>query len=193
MRRSVLAALSAIALMLVVSLGAIVALDRADRSEPPAPPPPQSVPPPGAAAVALPRPETPTGTPQPSTQPRGVEPPPAMALPTDPAQRLRALQPLQHEVRVGLDDLEVRSGCDLGEVMLALTLETRDREVRIVEAEARRRVVEPEVHAEIVEGEVDEAVARCVRDRVRGMVLWAPSARPGRRWETFYSPPRPRR
>ncbi len=195
MNRPVLAGLSAIALLGVGSVAIVVVADRRTPLDLGTRSAVSVAAAPDEEAVARHRNARPAAAVPPATPARAQHERAATLseLPKDPAQRLRALQPLQREVRAELDDLDIRAGCDLRDAYLALTLETRDREVRIVGAVARKRPPDPDGADESPQGDVDESVARCVHDRIRGRTLRAPSALAGRRWETFYwPPPRPR-
>ena len=117
----------------------------------------------------------------------------ARPWPTDPAQLVRALAPLQREVSEGLEGLDRAGGCRWGDMFARLTLSTGDGEVKVEAIDVLRRPPPPDPDgpdhdpAAFEPREVtDEAAASCVRQAM-ARSFRAPSARPGRRWQTSFS------
>lgn len=180
-------ALAAIALLLAGGLAAVLLLERYPASAPrrvdPAVPGPRTV----ATPLAVP-------TPPPSAVARAVSVPAPAAqreppLPLDMAARKRALDPLRDEVFAGLAMLDERvSRCGRPMVYVALTLETLDRRVHVLDVQVN--APDP---TEVPEGlaslpaESGEWIT-CVRSVLLDEMLSAPSARPGRLWEMAYVP-----
>ncbi len=120
---------------------------------------------------------------------------PAATYPKNPAQLVRALAPLQREVTAGLASLDRSSGCAWGELFARLTLVTGEAEVKVEAIEVLRRPPPPDPDAPdhdpaaFAPREVtDEAAAACVRLALADKSWPAPSAKPGRRWQTSYAP-----
>lgn len=149
-----------------------------------------------------------TGAPAPTAAPLPPAQPPApsgaagasAAYPKDPAALLRALRPLQREIEDGLASLDSAGRCPLRGALLQLTLESGDGEVYVRQVAVKRAPPaqdEPPADHDpavgVAEDSTDEALLRCVRESMDGRTMRAPSARPGRRWQTFYkqaaSPP----
>lgn len=150
----------------------------------PGPPPPADPPPPAAAVVA------PTPARAAAPAPRRFEP-----YPSDPAELLRALRPLQEEVEAGLASLDSRRSCQLGGAVLDLSLETGEGEVFIRDAalkalpgESDPAGADHDATATAQEEVTDGPALQCVNEAIKGKTLRAPSARPGRSWRTFYRP-----
>lgn len=115
--------------------------------------------------------------------------------PSDPAQLVRALAPLQREVSDGLTGLDRDGRCNWGDLFASLGLATGDGEIQVESVEIRRRPPPPDPDAPdhdpaaFASQEAGDAPgAACIRDMFAGRSFRATSARPGRRWQTFYSP-----
>jgi hypothetical protein len=117
---------------------------------------------------------------------------PAAAYPTDPAALVRALEPLQGEVEAALAPLS--AACPLGDAFLDLSLESAAGVVYVLEATLKtmpgdQPLDEHDVNAATPLEVTDPEAVRCVRERIEGATLAAPSARPGRAWRTFFHRP----
>lgn len=139
------------------------------------------------AAPLLTPPVTPmTPAPQAKASAKASEP-----YPSDPAELVRALRPLQREVDDGLASLARWGHCHWGDTFAQLELETREGEVLVRGVELRQRPQATDaLHdaaAMAAEPVQDGEAATCIVSALRGKTFHAPSARPGRRWQTFYS------
>jgi hypothetical protein len=120
--------------------------------------------------------------------PRAEEPGPP-DLPTDPRERLRALEPLRREVFAGLADLAGRvEACGLRDASLSLALETLDGRVRVLEVRVMPVGAGTGGTADAEPAPQDDRAARCVRGALERTIISAPSARPGRQWEMAWGP-----
>ena len=128
----------------------------------------------------------PSPQPPPQALAEEVKPP---ALPMDPRERLKALEPLRREVFAGLKDLDGRIGaCRLRDASLRLILETLDGRVRVLEVRVVPAGAATEEATGAVASPIDEVAARCVVGALERTIISAPSARPGRQWEMAWGP-----
>jgi len=188
--RLLLVGLVGIALLTAVGLGAVALFDRALPATAPGParaaPPSVQAPPPRPLEPLppLPSPAAPPAQPAPAPQPAKAE-----VLPSEPAARVVALEPLRREVHAGLEMLATTvRACRLPDVDLMLTLETLPGRVRVSEV-----VIQPRGAAEAERTSaplpaLDIEAARCVRGALEGRVLEAPSSQPGRPWVMTWEP-----
>jgi hypothetical protein len=98
-----------------------------------------------------------------------------------PPSRRHALISFRREVIAGLADLQARvarcaPAAGLSPTSFMLSVESVEGGVRIVEAQPEPR------------GSASEAEVTCARAALRGHVIPAPSAEPGRRWQLRFSP-----
>jgi hypothetical protein len=146
-----------------------------------------SEPPPVPVAPA-PEPVREAQPPPPPPRPAAEAPRPS-DLPTDPRERLKALEPLRREVFAGLADLDGRvEACRLRDASLYLTLETLDGRVRVLEVRVAPVGAGTGGPGEGEPAALDDGAARCVRGALERTIVSAPSARPGRRWEMAWWP-----
>jgi hypothetical protein len=195
--RAFRAGLLAIAMLAAASLAAVSWLTRGGQApEPPAPnaatkvaegEPPADAPPTGETSPAsdrspdLPPAASPAATPWP--HPTGRDPIAVM-----PAARRRALRAFRRELTAGLAALRERvqacpaanggppSGASPPSASFVLEVETVEGGLRIVDASPEGR------------GSPGDPRVACARAALRGQLIPAPSAEPGRRWQLPFSP-----
>jgi hypothetical protein len=89
-----------------------------------------------------------------------------------PAARRKALRDFRLELKAGLSDLQLRvAACSLADASFVLDLESVDGGVRIVDAAVEAA------------GTASERDVACARAALRGHLIPAARAEPGRRWQ----------